>query len=101
MEEQWAEGEAVRVRIGVHTGVAALGGDNYVGIDVHRASRIAAAGHGGQVLVSAATRFLGEAGLPDGVTFLDLGEFRLKDLDQPEHLFQLDIEGHALCPAYN
>lgn len=91
--EDWIDGRLVRVRIGVHTGVAALGGDNYVGLDVHRASRIAAAGHGGQVLVSAATRYLGEAGLPDGVTFGDLGEVRLKDLDHPEHLFQLDIEG--------
>ena len=94
MEAQdWPDGHAVRVRIGVHTGVAAIAGDSYVGLDVHRASRISETGHGGQVILSAATRLLGEAGLPDGVTISDLGEFHLKDLDQPEHLFQLVIEG--------
>ena len=90
--EQWPEGLAVKVRIGVHTGVAAPGGDGYVGIDVHRAARISETGHGGQVLVSGASRLLGEAGLTDGVTFLDLGEFQLRDLDEPEHLFQLVID---------
>ena len=83
----------MRVRVGVHTGVGALGGDDYVGIDVNRGARIGETGHGGQVVVSAATRLLGEAGLPDGVTFQDLGEFRLRDLDHPEHLFQLVIDG--------
>ena len=90
--ERWPEGLAVKVRIGVHTGVAAPGGDGYVGIDVHRAARISETGHGGQVLVSGASRLLGEAGLTDGVTFLDLGEFQLRDLDEPEHLFQLVID---------
>ncbi len=91
--EDWTDSRAVRVRIGVHTGVATLGGDDYVGLDVHRGARISETGHGGQVIVSAATRVLGEAGLADGVTFLDLGEYHLRDLDQPEHLFQLVIEG--------
>ncbi len=91
--ESWIEDRHVSVRIGVHTGVGALGGDDYVGMDVNRAARISETGHGGQVLVSAATRLLGQAGLPDGVTFLDLGEFHLKDLDEPEHLFQLVVAG--------
>jgi predicted ATPase/class 3 adenylate cyclase len=91
--EEWNASPPVRVRIGVHTGVAALGGDDYVGLDVHRTAQISETGHGGQVVVSAATRMLGEAGLPDGATFLDLGEVNLKDLDRPEHLYQLVIEG--------
>jgi len=91
--ETWIDDHQVKVRIGVLTGVAVLGGDDYVGIDVHRAARISETGHGGQILVSASTRVLGEAGIPDGVTFLDLGEFHLRDLDQPEHLFQLAIQG--------
>lgn len=90
--EEWIDDNEVRVRIGVLTGVAILGGDDYVGLDVHRAARISETGHGGQILVSASTRVLGEAGLPTGVTMLDLGEFHLRDLDEPEHLFQLVIQ---------
>ena len=87
--EPWPERGAVRVRIGLHTGEGLLGGDNYVGLDVHRAARITAAGHGGQVLVSASTRALvGEMPVPD-LELRDLGEHRLKDLKRPEHLFQL------------
>ena len=72
--EPWPENGAVRVRIGLHTGEGLLGGDNYVGLDVHRAARITAAGHGGQVLVSASTRALvGEMPLPD-LELRDLGE---------------------------
>jgi len=84
----WPSGAEVRVRIGIHTGEGVLGADNYVGADVHRASRIAAAGHGGQVLVSEAARVLVEPGLPEGVALRDLGEHRLKDLSRPEHLYQ-------------
>ena len=90
-DENWPNGHIVRVRIGLHTGEGRLGGDNYVGLDVHRAARIAAAGHGGQVLLSAASRVLVEDALPDGVTVRDLGTHRLKDLDQPEHLAQLVV----------
>jgi predicted ATPase/class 3 adenylate cyclase len=83
------------VRMGLHTGEARLVGDNYGGLDVHRAARISNAAHGGQVLVSAATahQALGSSGLDDGVRLLDLGRFRLKDLAEPEQLFQLCIEG--------
>jgi predicted ATPase/class 3 adenylate cyclase len=84
----WPAGAEVRVRIGIHTGEATFGGDNYIGPDLHRASRIAAAGHGGQVLVSETTRALVEGSLPEGVTLRDLGEHRLKDLSRPEHMFQ-------------
>jgi predicted ATPase/class 3 adenylate cyclase len=84
----WPQEAEVRVRIGIHTGEGALGGDNYVGADVHRASRIAAAGHGGQVLVSGSTRALVEGSLPEGVVLRDLGEHRLKDLARPERLYQ-------------
>jgi predicted ATPase/class 3 adenylate cyclase len=89
----WGEGISVRVRMGLHAGVATTAGDNYTGIDVHRAARIAKAAHGGQVLLSAATARLAEQWLPEGVRAKDLGEFRLKDLNQPEHLFQLRIDG--------
>jgi predicted ATPase/class 3 adenylate cyclase len=85
----WPEEGEVRVRIGLHTGEGTLGGDNYVGVDVHRAARIAAAGHGGQVLVSESTRALVEHALPEEVTLRDLGEHRLKDLLMPERIFQL------------
>ena len=82
--------------MGLHTGEGTLGADNYVGLDVHRAARVAAAGHGGQVLISAATRSLAEHSLPDGVALRDLGEHRLKDLAQPERLAMLVIPG---CPT--
>jgi predicted ATPase/class 3 adenylate cyclase len=85
----------IRVRMGLHTGEGHLGGDNYAGLDVHRAARIAAAAHGGQVVLSDTTRVLVERALPDGVTIRDLGEHRLKDLDAPEHIHQLEIGGLA------
>jgi predicted ATPase/class 3 adenylate cyclase len=87
----WPEGAAIRVRMGLHTGEGRLGGDNYVGIDVNRAARIAAAGHGGQVLVSEATHALVSDALPEGVTLRDLGRHRLKDFDAPQRIYQLVI----------
>jgi predicted ATPase/class 3 adenylate cyclase len=89
----WAPAPPVRVRMGLHTGEGVLGGDNYVGIDVNRAARIAAAGHGGQVIVSDATRGLVGHALPEGVSFRDLGPHRLKDIVLPEHLHDLVVEG--------
>jgi predicted ATPase len=74
----------LKVRMGVHTGEPLVTDEGYVGIDVHRAARIAAAGHGGQVLISRTTYDLvGEDGLRD------LGEHRLKDLSAPERIYQL------------
>ncbi|HEX5947979.1 MAG TPA: AAA family ATPase, partial [Actinomycetota bacterium] len=83
----------VRVRMGLHTGEGRLGGGDYVGLDVHRAARIAAAGHGGQILLSAATRSLVEHDLPAGVAVRDLGPHHLKDIEHPERLFDLVVEG--------
>jgi predicted ATPase/class 3 adenylate cyclase len=83
----------IRVRMGLHTGNGELGGDNYVGVDVHRGARIAAAGHGGQVLLSESTRALVEPALPEAVDLRDLGQHRLKDIRAAEHLYQLVIAG--------
>jgi predicted ATPase/class 3 adenylate cyclase len=91
--QTWPDGAQVRVRMGLHTGEGRRGGDNYIGLDVHRAARIAGAGHGGQVVLSDATRGLTEQALPKGVRLRDLGPHRLKDLAQAEHLFELAIEG--------
>jgi predicted ATPase/class 3 adenylate cyclase len=88
---RWPEGADVRVRIGVHTGEAEVRDDDYVGLDVHRAARICAAGHGGQVLISSSTRELVADELPADVALFELGEHRLKDLDRPEQLFQLVV----------
>ncbi len=89
----WPEGAEVKVRMGLHTGEPKVGEERYVGIGVHRAARIGAAGHGGQVLLSWTTKGLAEEDLPAGVTIRDLGERRLKDIEQPQHLYQLVIEG--------
>lgn len=89
----WPEGAEVRVRMGLHTGEPKVGEERYVGLGVHKAARIGAAGHGGQVLLSRTTRELVEDELPPGVTIRDLGERRLKDLDRPERLSQLVVEG--------
>src|SRR5437588_905169 len=89
----WPEGSVVKVRMGLHTGEPRVGDERYVGLGVHKAARIAAAGHGGQVLLSRTTRELVEDELPTGVSIRDLGERRMKDLDRPERLSQLVIEG--------
>jgi predicted ATPase/class 3 adenylate cyclase len=85
-------GGPIRIRVGIHTGEPVLDPPNYAGLDVHRAARIMAAGHGGQVLVSRSTRDL----LDDSVVLADLGDHRLKDLSSPQRLFQL---GSAEFPA--
>ena len=79
----------IRVRMGLHTGTPVLTGEGYVGADVHRAARIAAAGHGGQILVSAAT-----AALVERTDLHDLGLHRLKDLTAPERIYQLGDDEH-------
>jgi DNA-binding NarL/FixJ family response regulator/class 3 adenylate cyclase len=89
----WPGRGEVRVRMGIHTDEPVVAEGRYVGLGVHRAARICAAGHGGQVLLSYATRELVEPELPADVGLGDHGEHRLKDLDRPEHLFQLVIEG--------
>jgi YVTN family beta-propeller protein len=89
----WPGAQPLRVRMGIHTGEPRLSSERYVGLGVHKAARVAAAGHGGQVLLSRTTRDLVEDELPSGVALVDLGERRLKDLDRPEALSQLVIEG--------
>jgi predicted ATPase/class 3 adenylate cyclase len=82
---RWPEGELVRVRVGIHTGTPELRDGDYVGMDVHRAARVMAVAHGGQVLITEPVRDL----LPRSVPVLDLGHHRLKDLPSPEHVLQL------------
>jgi predicted ATPase/class 3 adenylate cyclase len=79
---------SIRVRMGLHTGTPHLAGEGYVGADVHKGARIAAAGHGGQVLISKETRELALA----AVIVTDLGEHRLKDFEGPVWIFQLGAE---------
>jgi len=89
----WTEDVVVRVRMGLHTGEPQLSSEGYIGIDVHHGARVMSAGHGGQVLLSQATRDLVVHQLPGGVSLRDMGEHRLKDLQRPVHLFQLVIAG--------
>jgi predicted ATPase/class 3 adenylate cyclase len=94
-DHPWPDGAPVRVRVGLHTGEAHHAGDDYGGFDVNRAARIAAVGHGGQIVLSDPTRALVEAELPAGASVRDLGRHALKDVPQPERLFQLDAPGLA------
>jgi class 3 adenylate cyclase len=92
-DHAWPAGERVRLRIGLHTGEPAVGTEGYVGIDVVRAARLAATGSGGSVLLSETTRALLGSSLPDGVSVHALGERRLKDIDEPERIYELEIAG--------
>jgi len=85
----WPNGAALRVRMGLHTGEPVSETGGYVGLDLHRAARICSAGHGGQILLSDAVSGLAARDLPPGVSLRDLGAHRLKDLKEPEHLFQV------------
>ncbi len=89
----WPKGDELRVRMGVHTGEASVDADAVVGLDVHKAARIMAAAHGGQVLVSATTAEAAREGLLDGVVLHSMGLHRLKDLAGPEELYQLEAPG--------
>ena len=93
LAEQWAAGEPLRVRMGIHTGEPELREDGYVGIDIHLASRICGVAHGGQVLVSRATRDLAGDAPEAGVTYRDLGDHRLKDFELPVRLYQVEAAG--------
>jgi predicted ATPase/class 3 adenylate cyclase len=90
---QWPDELPVRVRMGIHTGEPTATGEGYVGIDLHRAARICAAAHGGQVLISQTTRDLVGDKLPPETVLRDLGEYRLKDLTEPQRLFQVVVAG--------
>jgi predicted ATPase/class 3 adenylate cyclase len=89
----WPGRDAVRVRMGLHSGEPTRHEDGYVGMDVHRAARIAAAAHGGQVVLSETTRLLAATGLPAGASVRDLGFHRLKDISEPERIYQLAAPG--------
>jgi class 3 adenylate cyclase/sugar lactone lactonase YvrE len=91
----WPDGVTVRVRVGIHTGEANMAGERYVGLTVHRAARISAVGHGGQVLVSQTTANLVEDDIDhlDGLALTDLGERQLKDIARPVRIYQLDVDG--------
>jgi class 3 adenylate cyclase len=86
----WPEGVEVKVRMGLHTGEPTVAEEGYVGMDVVRAARICSAGHGGQILLSEATRALLGNDVPDGVEVRDLGRAQLKDV-QHERIFQLAL----------
>jgi len=89
----WPDDTQVRVRMGLHSGEPRATGERYVGFGVHRAARIGAVGHGGQILISNATRELVEDDLPPETRLLELGAYELKDLERPERLFQVEASG--------
>jgi class 3 adenylate cyclase len=95
-DHEWPEGREVLVRMGIHTGEPHVGEEGYLGLDVVRAARISAAGHGGQILISETTRALIGNQLPDGVAVHDLGQQDLKDV-QHEHIYELTIDGRSLA----
>jgi predicted ATPase/class 3 adenylate cyclase len=95
LSHSWPAGEQVRVRMGVHSGEASRTEAGLVGLSVHRAARVAAVGHGGQTLVSAATAALLGDSMPVGASLKDLGLHRLKDLGPPGQIFQLEADGLA------
>ncbi|MES0340500.1 MAG: adenylate/guanylate cyclase domain-containing protein, partial [Anaerolineales bacterium] len=88
-EHEWPEGVEVRLRMSLHTGEPLTWAEGYVGMDVHRAARIAHVGHGGQVLLSGTTTPLVIDDLPDCVSVIDLGLQRMKDMRRPERIHQL------------
>src|ERR671922_269200 len=88
----WPAETPIRVRMGLHTGEPAVRGADYVGVVLNRAARISAAGHGGQILISDDTRTEAEPSLPDA-SFTNLGKHRLKDLVEPQHIWQVHGEG--------
>jgi predicted ATPase/class 3 adenylate cyclase/Tfp pilus assembly protein PilF len=92
-DHPWPENTSVRVRMGIHTGAPVRTQEGYAGLALHQGARIMSAGHGGQVLFSQATADLVRGDLPTGMVVRDLGVHRLKDLPEPEHLYQLEIDG--------
>lgn len=90
---RWDGAGPVLVRIGIHSGYPTSTADNYLGTDVHLAARICAAGHGGQVVVSDATREAVRSSAPEGVRFKALGAHRLRGLPTPQPLYQVAAKG--------
>jgi class 3 adenylate cyclase/catechol 2,3-dioxygenase-like lactoylglutathione lyase family enzyme len=92
-EHSWPEGCELRVRMGLHTGEAPLADGRYLGVAVHRAARVCAAGHGGQVLLSQSTAAVLDDELFDELELRELGQHQLKDFERPERIFQLVVNG--------
>jgi class 3 adenylate cyclase len=91
----WPDKVEVRVRMGIHTAEPEVVGERYFGLGVHRAARLCAVGHGGQVLLSRSTAGLVDEDELPGVAMRDLGEHLLKDLERPERIYQVVAEGLA------
>lgn len=98
-DHAWPGDERVFVRMGLHTGEPAVGEEGYLGLDVVRAARLCTSGQGGHVLLSEATRALLGSSLPDGVSVHAVGERRFKDIDEPERVYELEIDGVDLPEA--
>jgi class 3 adenylate cyclase len=90
---KWTDGLEVRMRIGIHSGHPTLTDAGYIGLAVHTTARVCAAAHGGQIVVSAATRTALGTSPPSGVRFRGLGRHRLAGLPDPEMLFQVQASG--------
>jgi class 3 adenylate cyclase len=97
-EHAWPEDAVVRVRIGLHTGEPTVSDAGYVGLDVVRAARLCSSCRGGQVLLSSAKRALLGSALPEGVGVYPVGQRHLKDIDEPEVVYQLEIDGVEPSP---
>jgi class 3 adenylate cyclase len=95
---EWPPGAAVRTRIGLHTGEPTISDEGYLGLDVVRAARLCGVCEGGHVLLSETTRALVGSSLPDGVSVFPVGERHLKDIDEPERVYELEIEGADFSP---
>jgi class 3 adenylate cyclase len=89
----WFDDVAVRVRIGIHSGSPTRAAPNYIGVAVNTSARVCGAAHGGQIVVSEATRAAARGSMPDGVRLRVLGEFRLRGLAEPVSLFQVLARG--------
>ncbi len=87
------DGPIIKVRMGLHTGEVEMRDNDYFGPPLNRVARLMSAGHGGQVLLSAATHELIRRQLPHGAELRDMGEHNLKDLSEPEHIYQISITG--------
>ena len=95
---EWPPNIEVRTRIGLHTGEPTISEEGYLGLDVVRAARLCGVCEGGHVLLSETTRALVGSRLPDGVSVFPVGERHLKDIDEPERIYELEIEGLDLPP---
>ena len=89
----WADGLEVRVRIGIHSGYPTVNSANYIGLAVHTAARVCAAGHGGQIVITGDTREAVTGARPDGVRFRSLGAYHLRGLPAPVPLYQVAAKG--------